>query len=284
MTKNSWLQAAVALAALLGLAGVGGAAETIRWKGRSALGAEEWKQLGLEGVALQTVAVDAINDQILYAGGGPELGSGLWKSADGGATWAQSSDGLGEVHRVNSIAIEPANGSVRRTSQRPSAAGETRTVLIGVLKLRGPNLFRSTDGGATWQPSTTGLPNTVDEVTSIVFDPLNPATVFAALNGPIGGVVKSRDGGQTWSDVSLGRADGFCARGCVLDLAIDPSSPLTVYAAMPALADVYKTTSGGEAWSPTGVGLWPERVEVAMSAPATVFTSGTVPGRGAHEV
>lgn len=238
-------------------------------------GAGEWRPMGLPGVSINTLAVDPSNPRRILAGTGPEGGIGLWKSDDGGETWRHIVAGLPDPHRVNTIAFQPA---VSAPGDAVSGDEGTGVVLLGTFNsVRGnPGIYRSTDGGETWQPALSGLERAVYEVTAIVFDPVDPDVVYAAHNDNPGGVSKSLDGGLSWSDASLGLGpDDFCQRGCALDLAIDPGSPSTVYAAMPALADLYKTTNGGDLWFPTNLGFWPERLALAPGAPGTLFASGS---------
>jgi photosystem II stability/assembly factor-like uncharacterized protein len=225
--------------------------------------AATWTRLGLAGEALETVAIHPSDPELLFAGGGPENGSGVFRSTDGGATWASVNTGLGAVARVNAITFD--------------AATATAPIYLGVLKLGGPNLFKSTNLGATWQPAVAGLPSTQAEVTAIVFDPLAAGTGYAAINGQTsGGVSKTTNGGASWSDASTGLADGFCTLGCVLDLAIDPSAPATLYAALPVSGDVYKTTDGGGSWAPTGSAFAARKLALARSEPASVAASGGI--------
>ncbi len=237
--------------------------------------AGDWQPVGLEGVSLETLAVDPSDPQRILAGPGPESGSGVWKSEDGGETWTHITAGLPDQHRVNTIAFQPSEVGGEGEAPETSGAG---VVLMGTLNftIGGPGLYRSTDLGDTWQPAISGLERPVYEVTSIVFDSANPNLAYAGHNDPTGGVSKSEDGGLTWSDISNGLGpDDFCRQGCTLGLALDPSSPQTIYAAMPALADLYKTTSGGDTWFPTHLGFWPERIAQASAQPATLYVTGS---------
>jgi len=61
-------------------------------------------------------------------------------------------------------------------------------------------VFKSTNGGATWSGSSTGLTNT--SVNILAIDPQTPTTLYVGTNG--GGVFKSTDGGAHWSDMNTG--------------------------------------------------------------------------------
>jgi uncharacterized repeat protein (TIGR01451 family) len=82
-------------------------------------------------------------------------------------------------------------------------------------------VFKSTDGGATWSASYTGLANT--DVIALAIDPQTPTTLYAGTNGA--GVFKSTDGGTNWSDMNIGLTNPD-----VYALAIDPQTPTALYA------------------------------------------------------
>ena len=190
-----------------------------------------WTQLGLDNEDLWTVAAGPAG--LLLAGGGPDFSNGMFRSLDSGETWTPINSGLGTPDRIDSIAIQPA----------ATEGGDPPVLLIGAFQLGGPNLYRSTDLGNTWTEATTGLASTTAGVEALVFDPSDPLVAYAALNA--GGVFRSADGGQTWSDALSGLGTDCGGAPCVLDLAIDPSAPSTLYAALPPDMDVYKTTNGG---------------------------------------
>lgn len=229
----------------------------------SALAQSGWTQLGLDAEDLSAVA--AGQGGLLLAGGGPDDGNGMFRSTDGGASWTPINTGLGTIDRVEAIAIQPA-----------TTEGASPVLLIGVLKTGGPNLFRSTDLGDTWSDATTGLVSTTAVVKSIVFDPSAPLVAYAALNA--GGVFKSLDGGQTWSDASSGLLTDCGGVPCALDVAIDPVTPSTLYAALPTDLEVYKTENGGMSWTTTSAGFSAERLALRPNDPDTVYCNGSLAG------
>jgi photosystem II stability/assembly factor-like uncharacterized protein len=89
-------------------------------------------------------------------------------------------------------------------------------------------IYRSADGGATWQPSDAGLPADVDTNTGVVdllLDPTDPDVLYAALHRR--GVWRSDDAGATWQNLSN---DALAADEDVIALALDPGPPATLYA------------------------------------------------------
>ncbi len=218
---------------------------------------QPWSLLGLAGESLETVAVDPTNPMILFAGHAD--GGGVSRSVDGGATWTRVNGGLTllPTTRTEAVAVDPL---------------DPLTVYVGLNSQ--PNLYRSVDGGASWSAATAGLP--AGAVTAVVIDPLNPATVYAGSNGF--GVAKSLDGGASWSDASSGLEDGFCTVSCVLDLVLDPLDPQTLYAAVPVLSNVYKTTDGGASWAPTGASIPAEQLALDPVDPQTLLATATLGG------
>src|SRR5438105_15781824 len=101
-------------------------------------------------------------------------------------------------------------------------------------------VFKSTDGGGSWRPASTGLPD-VSTIQTLVIDPSTPSTIYAGevpFNGTGGaGVFKSTDAGNTWSSASTGLPNDIG----VQTLAIDPSTPGTLYAGTVG-AGVFKST------------------------------------------
>ena len=160
--------------------------------------------------SIGAIAVAPSNPNILYVASGeglrrPDLsvGDGIYRSADAGATWTHL--GLRDGQQIPTLAIDPRNPDrlFAAVLGHPYGANAER------------GIFRSTDGGATWEKSLY-----VDADTGgcdVCFDPVNPDVMYATLwesrlgpwdggnsyKGTKGGLFKSLDGGQTWQ---IGRA------------------------------------------------------------------------------
>lgn len=134
---------------------------------------------------LNVVTVDPRNKEVLYVGA-PQ--GGLWKSNDGGLTWNTTFDFLQRIG-VSSIAIHPGNSNIIFAGTGDRDAFDCKAI----------GLLRSDDAGATW--SSTGFhptgPN-YNNVNKILINPLNPNTMII---GTYYGVYKSRNGGNTWTQV-----------------------------------------------------------------------------------
>ena len=207
--------------------------------------------------SIGAIAVAPSDPQTLYVGSGeglqrPDLsvGDGIYKSVDGGRTWRHV--GLREGQQIPAILVDPRDAN---------------RVLVAVLgHPYGPNrergVFRSSDGGDTWQQVLYTDENT--GAIDLAFDPASPQVVFAVLwaarQAPweIGsswtlpasnGLYKSTDGGTTWRHVTTGlpgAAEGLGRIG----LALSPSAPARMYAIVGATSGggLYRSDDGGEQW------------------------------------
>ncbi|HSB75762.1 MAG TPA: hypothetical protein VLC12_08935, partial [Terriglobales bacterium] len=210
--------------------------------------------------SIGALAVAPSSPNVIYIGTGEadmrsdiSFGDGVYKSTDAGKTWRHI--GLGETRHIGRILVDPHNADV---------------VLVAALgRAYGPNpergVFRSTDGGQTWQKVLYKDENT--GAIDLAFDPDNSQTVFASLwrtrrppwstyaplGGPGSGLYKSSDGGSTWSEISghglpageLGRIGVAVAAG---------TRGQRVYAVVDAAHDggLYRSDDGGSNWTLVG--------------------------------
>jgi photosystem II stability/assembly factor-like uncharacterized protein len=179
-------------------------------------------------------------------------GGGLWKTTDGGDTWAPVTDGQLHSSSVGAVAVSESNPDV-------VYIGMGEACLRGNI-MQGDGVYKSTDGGKTWNHM--GLENT-QIISRIRISPTNPDIVYAAAFGhPAApnadrGIYKSTDGGKTWKKI-LFRDDKTGA----IDLAMDRNNSNVLYAAMweayrvswqassggPG-SGLFKSTDGGENWT-----------------------------------
>ncbi len=179
-------------------------------------------------------------------------GGGLWKTTDGGITWAPVTDGQIGSSSVGSVAVAESDPDVVWMG---TGEGQLRGNVM-----QGDGIYKSTDGGITW--SHAGLRHS-RVIPRIRIHPDDPDTVFAAVLGdpyrdtPERGVYKTSDGGRTWIRV-LFKSE----KAGAIDLAMDPNDPETLYATMWQVyrrpyrlwsggpdSALYKTTDGGATWS-----------------------------------
>ena len=136
-------------------------------------------------------------------------GDGIYKSTDGGKTFVNM--GLRDTHHIARIVTHPTNPDIVYVA----AQGH----LWGYNPERG--VFKTMDGGKTWQKLAGGLPN--DDRTGagdLIMDPANPNVLYASMwerirkpyvfesGGPNGGLFKSTNGGQTWTKLAGGLPAG----------------------------------------------------------------------------
>jgi photosystem II stability/assembly factor-like uncharacterized protein len=170
----------------------------------------------------------------VYAGG-----NGVYRSTDGGRTWAATSDPF----QVNEIALAPSDG------QRIYAG--TGEACYGTIK---PALYRSTNGGQTWADIAAG--------------PFRFAVSATDPNDLIGlqcyQLMRSRDG-KTWQKTANGGVDN--SSGVFLARGVDnPATAYAVFASEGGTARVRRTTNGGTTWTtlpgPTGDLSNPQDIQV----------------------
>jgi photosystem II stability/assembly factor-like uncharacterized protein len=195
--------------------------------------------------------VNERNPYVIYAASST---GGVWKSTTNGVTWAPVFE-KEAVHSVGDIAVHPVDtgivwvGTGERANRQSSGWGD--------------GVYKSTDGGRTWR--NMGLRDS-HHIGRIALHPVNASTVFVAAMGHLWGpneergLYKTTDGGATWRRVL--QVDSITG---VVDVAIDPGNPQTMYAASyqrmrkpfgfhgggPGSA-LYKSTDGGETWRKIG--------------------------------
>jgi photosystem II stability/assembly factor-like uncharacterized protein len=182
---------------------------------------------------------------------------GVFKSVNGGLSWAPVFDGVNSMMSMGDIAI---SNSSPNTVWVGTGSGLNPTYFWG------EGVYKSTDGAATW--TNMGLKET-RQIGRIVVHPTNPDVVYVAASGRMWGpnadrgLYKTTDGGRTWKKMLyVNDATG------ATDVAMDPSNPEILYATMyqrqrkgyggngigPGSA-IYKTVDGGEHWTKLTNGL-----------------------------
>jgi len=194
-----------------------------------------WRNVGPNrGGRSQAVAGSVARPLEYYFGA---TGGGLWKTTDGGTTWAPVTDGQIHSSSVGAVAVSESSPDVVYIGMGES---ELRGSTI-----QGDGVYKSTDAGKTWKHS--GLEDT-QAIARIRIHPTNPDIVYvAALGHPYGqndqrGIFRTKDGGMTWQRI-LFRSN----RAAAIDLCLDPKNPDVLYA---SLWEVFRTpwtlSSGGE--------------------------------------
>ncbi len=241
----------------------------------------KWRSIGPTVQGGRVVDVASVPNEpytfyVAYATGG------VWKTSNNGVSFEPLSDRLPTMV-TGAIAVDPQHpqtvwiGSGESNSSRSSYGGM--------------GLFRSDDGGKTFNPA--GLDQT-DRIARIVIDPTDSNTIYVAALGKLyseggaRGVFRSRDGGKTWTHVLHGATPWTGA----IDLVLDPRDSKMLYASLWERSrrpwkftesgkgsGIYKSSDAGEHWERLSNGF-PQHEKVgriglaiAASKPDTVYAS-----------
>ena len=208
---------------------------------------------GQGSYSIGCVTLDPNNPNVVWVGTGENnnqrsvaYGDGLYKSIDGGRTWAHM--GLKNSEHIGRIVVDPRNSDV------------VYVAAIGPLWSEGGDrgVYKSTDGGQNWEAVLT-----VDEhtgVNDLIMDPRNPDVLYASAyqrrrhvftyvgGGPGSAIYKSTDGGKNWEKANKGLPSVDLGR---IGLAISPADPEILYAIVEAAQDqggFYRSTNRGASW------------------------------------
>ncbi|HEX4667318.1 MAG TPA: exo-alpha-sialidase [Chthoniobacterales bacterium] len=206
--------------------------------------------------SIGAIAVAPSDPNTIYVGTGEAdiranmiPGDGVFKSADAGKTWQFS--GLRDAHSIAAIVVDPKNPNVVYVAS------------MGHVFAPDPNrgIFKSTDGGKTWQKILFVDNNT--GAICLVMDPNHPAVMYATtwqavrmpwglISGGAGsGIYKTTDGGAHWTNISRnpGLPEGVLGR---IGVSIAASKPDTVYAVIQAKeGGVFRSDDAGATWKRT---------------------------------
>lgn len=204
--------------------------------------------------SIGAIAVATADPNVIYVGTGTSdirgvaasHGDGVYRSTDRGRTWTNV--GLSDSRQISAIVVHPGNPDVVWVAAQgsPWAPSEQRGV------------FKSTDGGASWQKvlyinETTGAAD-------LVIDATNPRILYAAMwdhqrtpweirsGGEGSGIHKSTDGGASWQKLEGGLPELTGKIG----LAVSPANPDRVWAIVEAegkKGGLYRSDDGGSSFS-----------------------------------
>ncbi|HET7038687.1 MAG TPA: hypothetical protein VFH97_02305, partial [Gemmatimonadales bacterium] len=172
---------------------------------KSVDGGRNWQNLGLkESEHIGKILIDPRNSDVVYvAAQGPVFRGGgdrgLYKTTDGGKTWNRILEG-GEWAGVTDVVLDPRNPDVLIAAVWQRARRQWGYIAGGPQS----SLQRSTDGGATWTRSQSGLPSEELGRIGLAISPVDPDVVYAVVEaaGNRGGFYRSRDNGVNWERMS----------------------------------------------------------------------------------
>lgn len=216
-------------------------------------GGDSWRPIAdtAKIVSVGSLAVAPSDPNVLYVGTGEacirgdiSYGDGVYKSTDAGKTWAHI--GLTDTRHIGKVIVDPRNPDI---------------VFVAALgHAYGPNaergVFRSADGGKTWQKVL--FKDDKTGAIDISFDPTNSRILFAAMweasrspwgmisGGPGSGLYRSTDGGLNWKQLE---GNGL-PRGVLGRIGVSVGADGNrVYAIIEAeQGGIYVSNDGGDRW------------------------------------
>ena len=205
-------------------------------------------------MAIGSLATSQSDPNTVWAGTGEAwairdadvVGDGIYKSTDAGATWANM--GLAATGRIGRILVHPTNPNIVFACALGRATGPQQE--------RG--VYRTTDGGKTWERVLFVDPNT--GCSGLSLDPADPNTIVAGMwslvmhtykiesGGAGSGVFISHDGGTAWTRASKGLPNSPVGK---VGVAIAPSNPKRIYALIETdrQGSLWRTDDGGDQWT-----------------------------------
>ncbi len=232
-------------------------AATDAGKEASPFQALQWRNVGPYRGGRATTITGVPSQPLVYYMGA--AGGGVWKTENGGITWRNVSDGFMAMGSVGSIAVSADDPNV-------VYVGMGEAPVRGQSSSFGDGMYKSTDAGKTW--AHIGLEKT-RQISKVLVHPRDENLVYVAAQGSRWvaseerGVYRSADGGKTWKKILF--VDPIAGPS---DLAMDPSNPRILYAAIwdhqrtpwqvrsgGPHSGIWKTTDGGDNWTRLTEGL-----------------------------
>ena len=214
-------------------------------------GGKNWTHVGLDDTRqIGKILVDQKDANVVWVAAlghqyGPNAERGVFKSVDGGKTWAKVLFKDANTGAID-LAMNPSDPNVVYAS-----LWQTRRPPWNVYPpSSGPNsgLYKTSDGGKTWTQLKNGLPERVGHI-GLATTPANAARVYAQIDTGAdvgrGGVYRSDDNGATWTHLAGGKKqERIWKRGWYFgDITADPKNADVVYVMNTA---TYRSTDGGK--------------------------------------
>ncbi|HET7037050.1 MAG TPA: glycosyl hydrolase [Thermomicrobiaceae bacterium] len=225
------------------------------WKSNDA--GVTWRNISdgyFKRASVGALAIAESDPNVLYAGmgeatirGNVSHGDGVYRTTDGGKSWRNV--GLAETRNISKVRVHPDDADLVYVAALGHAHGPN--------KERG--IFRSTDGGEHWEQVLFRSEET--GAIDLTLDATNPRNLYAAFwqarryphtlvgGGPESGIFRTRDGGDTWEDISHnpGLPEGVFGK---IGIVASPAQSGRVWALIEAeKGGVYRSDDGGDTWA-----------------------------------
>lgn len=218
---------------------------------RSTNGGDSWENQGLEDVgSISKIIIDPNDDNTVYAGAMGALfkndsNRGVYKTTNGGADWEQIlfiSDSTGVIDMVS----HPTDSDVLYVATWERIRRPQYRVYGGATS----GIYRTSDGGTTWNELTSGLPTAPGDKgrISIAISESNPQVLYARYanaGGSVEGVFRTSNGGDSWVEVNSSQLTNVGFHWWFRGLYVDPADENTLYNVDFV---VEKSTNGGNSW------------------------------------
>lgn len=215
---------------------------------KSVDGGKSWKNMGLKNSQhIGKIVIHPKNSDIVYVAAegsvwGPGGDRGLYKSIDGGKNWKKTLD-ISENTGVNNILMDPRDPNIMY------ASSEQRRRHVFTKIGGGPEtaIYKSTDGGETWDKLKSGLPSDDMGGIGLAISPVNPDYIFAIIEAAneSSGFYRSINRGASWQKMSNHTAQGQYYN----EIYCDPVDVNKIYS-METVSQY--TEDGGKTWKAIG--------------------------------
>jgi len=232
----------------------------------------------MDGIPVFSLTIDPNNNDIVWAG--TQNAKGIYLTTDGGETWTKKDNGVTESDTISfrGFGIYPTNSNI------VFAGAEISTGILGKeFDRTNGKIYKSTDRGENWHAVWEGG----NLARFVLFDFTNPDIMYAstgifdreAYADTRPGILKSTNGGETWTEINNGIPDTGGNRFLGF-LEMDPTNPKRLFAASgnnaAGYGGVFRTLDGGENWEMvlTGDDIFTV-VVISPSNPNVVYVGGT---------
>jgi photosystem II stability/assembly factor-like uncharacterized protein len=211
---------------------------------KSTDGGKNWQHMGLkDSEHISAIVINPQNPDIVYVGAlghafAPNEERGVFMTTDGGKTWTKTLY-IDKEHGVSDLEIDPTNPNILYAGMW-SFERKPWTHRSGSEK---GGLFKSIDGGRTWNKVTNGLPKLLGRI-GVRVAPSNPNVVYALVESKDGTLYRSDDRGETFKQIS--KQTNIVSRGFYYTrVRVDPNNENHIYAVASTL---FESIDGGKSF------------------------------------